>query len=110
MQTMVFFGLIAGVSGSAVDAGNPLQFVAFLLRAPLAPLDRALWQQSCFRMPVKAGRSRLWSQRSPMSGVGQVFGLRKSGAGACHAGSKSFSGYAADFLPGRPIATVLSTA
>jgi len=30
-------------------------------------------------------------RRSPMSGVGQVFGLRKSRAGACHAGSESFS-------------------
>ena len=30
-------------------------------------------------------------KRSPMSGVGQVFGMRKSRAGACHAGSESFS-------------------
>jgi len=49
-------------------------------------------------------------KRSRMRGMGSVFGMRKSRAGACHAGSYSFSGYAAAFLIGRPIAVLISTA
>ena len=49
-------------------------------------------------------------KRTRMRGMGWIFGVRKSRAGACHAGSKGFSDYAAAFLIGRPIAFVPSTA
>jgi hypothetical protein len=60
-----FFGVNLEFAQGGVDAGFPLKYRNFHLFAPLARLDRALCQQSCFQMPERGRRSRLSIQRNP---------------------------------------------